>query len=180
MTSTRTSIVVFLLLFAADARPQEALIVPGVRVGAITAETGEADLISVFGRDRFSAHKVGMGEGNVCDGALIRFDNEESLAVAWRDRTTKTGVSQVVVRSRSLQTKEGLRVGLSLAEVESLNGKPLIINGFGWDYGGVVNSWEGGRLAPIGLTHDGDVRVWFATTREQETQLSRNEYASVS
>ena len=141
---------------------------------------GEAELISVFGRDRVSAHKIGIGEGYVCDGALIRLDNDETLAVAWPDHATKTGVSQVVVRSRSLQTQEALRVGLSLAEVESLNGKPLIIHGIGWDYGGVISSWEGGRLAPIGLTQNGGARVWFDASREQRAQLSGSEYGSVS
>jgi len=55
-----------------------------------------------------------------------------------------------------------------------------MINGFGWDYGGVISSWEGGRLAPIGLTQNGGARVWFAASRERRAQLSRSEYGTVS
>lgn len=41
----------------------------------------------------------------------------------------------------------GLRPGMSLAELVKLNGAPVSFYGVGWDYGGVVQDWRGGKLA---------------------------------
>ena len=58
------------------------------------------------------------------------------------------------------------------AEVERINGTPFQIYGFGWDYGGLVNSWNGGKLPEtLGLTFTytasevpeyllGEVQLW--------------------
>lgn len=39
--------------------------------------------------------------------------------------------------------------GTSLKELQRLNGKPFRLFGFSWDYGGLVESWQKGRL--VGL-----------------------------
>lgn len=37
-------------------------------------------------------------------------------------------------------SKSGIKVGMTLTELEELNGKPFTFMGFGWDYGGMVTS----------------------------------------
>lgn len=37
-------------------------------------------------------------------------------------------------------------LGSSLGQLERINGRPFRLAGFGWDYAGVVTSWEGGAL----------------------------------
>lgn len=41
----------------------------------------------------------------------------------------------------------GISIGSSLAEVQKANGKPFLVSGFEWDYGGFVTDWKGGALA---------------------------------
>ncbi len=41
----------------------------------------------------------------------------------------------------------GLRPGMSLEELVALNGAPVSFHGLGWDYGGTVADWHGGKLA---------------------------------
>ena len=45
---------------------------------------------------------------------------------------------------------DGLRIGLDLAALTVLNGRPFGFSGFGWDYGGSVVDWKGGAIAPDG------------------------------
>ena len=40
----------------------------------------------------------------------------------------------------------GLKVGMSLQELEAINGKPLSFYGFEWDNGGLVFDWNKGNL----------------------------------
>ena len=41
----------------------------------------------------------------------------------------------------------GLRPGMTLAELVTLNQAPVSFYGLGWDYGGTVHDWHGGALA---------------------------------
>lgn len=41
----------------------------------------------------------------------------------------------------------GLRPGMTLAELVALNGAPVSFYGLAWDYGGTVQDWHGGKLA---------------------------------
>lgn len=41
----------------------------------------------------------------------------------------------------------GVTIGSSLADVQKANGKPFLVNGFEWDYGGFVTDWKSGALA---------------------------------
>jgi len=40
----------------------------------------------------------------------------------------------------------GVTIGSSLADVQKVNGKPFLVSGFEWDYGGFVTDWKGGTL----------------------------------
>ena len=47
----------------------------------------------------------------------------------------------------------------SLRELEESNGRPFEFRGFGWDRGGTVTDWRGGRLEGVGA------RLNYATER---------------
>ncbi|UFZ06080.1 hypothetical protein LQG66_07190 [Bradyrhizobium ontarionense] len=40
----------------------------------------------------------------------------------------------------------GVTIGASLAAVQKANGKPFVVSGFGWDYGGFVTDFKNGTL----------------------------------
>ncbi len=44
------------------------------------------------------------------------------------------------------RTTHGIRRGMTLAEIEALNGRPFKLYGFGFDYGGTTLDWNGGSL----------------------------------
>jgi hypothetical protein len=72
-------------------------------------------------------------------------------------------------------------LGTSLRDLERTNGRPFVLTGFGWDYGGGVVDWRGGALA--GLLGDG-VRLFLAPPPPRRadgayaTVLGDREYAS--
>lgn len=44
---------------------------------------------------------------------------------------------------------EGIRLGNTVTDVEAANGAGFDLTGFGWDYGGYVQDWRGGKLAAL-------------------------------
>jgi hypothetical protein len=48
--------------------------------------------------------------------------------------------------SASWHTSEGIKIGSPFADLLKLNQQKITFSGFGWDYGGNINSYNGGKL----------------------------------
>lgn len=131
------------------------LIVPGKRIGPITAQSSLSDLQTYFGHANVLSQKINGLEGEAYDGVVI-FPNapEKRVEVIWKARA-KTPESVIIRENHDTDkspwhTAEGIRLGTSLATLETLNDGPLTLSGFGWDYGGTVLSWgDHGRLKTL-------------------------------
>jgi hypothetical protein len=67
-------------------------------------------------------------------------------------------VFDIRVMGKARKIENGLKTGMTVAEIEKINGKPFKIAGFDWDYGGYAN-FEGGKL-------DGKVSIRFSPSTE--------------
>ena len=125
-------------------------IVPGVRFGAITARTSEADLRRIYGRENVRDAEVGLGEGETLPGTVV-FPNDKSkkIEIVWKDKRRKRSPDfiQFYGDKSVWKTREGIGLGTSLKTLEKLNGRAFALAGFQWDYSGTVLSWKGGKLA---------------------------------
>jgi hypothetical protein len=137
------------------------LIVPGERVGPITATTSEELLESFFGPDNVEPIDVYVGEGFTEPGAAV-YPNDATrrVEVVWRD-DTRTAPREVRLRGNSTKwkTQEGISLGSTLKEIELLNGSPFRLLGFGWDYSGTITGCGRGHLSMLGVVdRDGTLR----------------------
>ena len=146
-----------LLIGSASAQKNDWLIVPGQRVGPITASTSRADLDTLFGKGNVRDSSLDGSE--VPEAATVVFGNDTSaaLAVTWdKERPsaihicfgTQTGPCK-------WRTASGVRIGLPLSELQKLNGKSFQLAGFASDGQGAVTSWRHGSLEedPAGCGH---------------------------
>lgn len=160
----------FLILpcFAA-AQTNDWLIVPGERVGPISAQTVRADVSRSFAPNAIEDDAIELDEGIVQPATLIsKGVASESLAIIWNGKDPGAHPKQIFLcRGRRRgecrwHTASGISDGTRLSELESLNGKPFTLSGFGMNYGGNVQSWDGGRLerlecgGRLTLTLDGE------------------------
>lgn len=128
------------------------LIVPGERVGPITAKTSEAMLETLFGPDNVERVDVSLGEGFTEPGAAVYpTDATRRIEVVWQDNT-RTAPREIRLTGGSSQwrTAKGISLGSTLKELERLNGFPFRVAGFGFDYGGTITGCGRGRLAMLG------------------------------
>jgi hypothetical protein len=130
------------------------LIVPGERVGPITATTSEAMLGTLFGAANVEPGDIGIGEGFTEPGAVIYGkDPAKRIEVLWRDATRTVADSVWISGAASdWKTSEGVSLGTALNDIERLNGGPFRLAGFDWDYGGTIVDCEGGQFKVIGCT----------------------------
>lgn len=126
--------------------PQDNTIVLGQRVGLIKPGMTSTDLERAYGKKNVKLMELPGPEGSTFAGAKLFEGTDRELEIAWDpEKEDKKVVSEVIVIGKAWTFANGLKEGMSLAEVEKINGKPFKVAGFGWDYGGYAN-FEGGKL----------------------------------
>ncbi|MFQ4135606.1 hypothetical protein PGN35_004740 [Nodosilinea sp. PGN35] len=121
---------------AAPSQPTDALVIPGERVGPITAQTSRADLAARYGEAALRDGPIALGEGTTEPGTVVNEGSDQQLAVVWQD------AAQIHPRlikdfGPAWQTPEGLGVGVPYAALQAALGD-FELYGFAWDYGGTL------------------------------------------
>ena len=158
----RPALLPALLLCAAVCTAQTApssndwLVVPGQRVGPVSAMTVRANLPGIFVANEIEDDEIELDEGQVFPATLIaKKVPSEALAIIWSGKGPGAHPKQIFL-CRGLRrgacrwhTSAGISEGTRLDELEKLNGKSFTISGFGANYGGNVQSWDGGSLESL-------------------------------
>lgn len=149
MRMTTTAALALFCATSAVAQQNDWLIVPGKRLGPITTETSRTTLVRLFGKSNVNDQDVDTGEGPEPATVVLAKDPSAALAILWQDDR----IDRVLVCFESefgpckWHTADGVSLGTSLPTLETLNGRPFVVEAWGSDGGGNVISWRGGRLA---------------------------------
>lgn len=113
--------------------------------GSFAADSSEARLIEAFGKENVVTGDVPGPEGSTLLATTI-FPNDPARTIefGWWDEEKHERVAYFTVPPGDT-APGGLRKGLTVKEVEALNGGPFQMYGFFWDYGGSAG-FEGGKL----------------------------------
>jgi hypothetical protein len=124
------------------------------------------------------------GEG-AFEATKIFANTEKEIEVYWKDGQEYKQVQDIVAKGHVEKdgrilpispwvSKVGLHLGMKMSEVIAMNGKTFTITGIGWDLGGNVISWEGGKLAKK------NVNIRFNDYSDNMGGLTEKEYESIS
>ncbi len=129
--------------------------IPGEKAGIITSTSSEQDLINRLGAENVSSHDTVYGaEGMFSIGTILYKGTSNEAHIVWKDTLNFKNPEYVEVgfaepgKENQVQwyVTNGVKVGTKLTELEQINGKSFNFSGFGWDYGGSVVDWNGGKL----------------------------------
>lgn len=131
-------------------------IVPGARVGLIDLKSATAaDVLEAYG-DLAQEDSIHLGEGIFEPGIVLFKGSKNRVDLYWDAAMASERPGFVSIYGENGQTDwsttNGITIGTTLEEVEKLNGQPFELYGFGWDYGGYVSDWKGGKLAGLGMS----------------------------
>jgi hypothetical protein len=116
--------------------------------GPFERNTTEASLKALFGAANVTHAQIDGPEGDTYPATvLFAKDASRTIRIVWNDDKARRGISDVTVTGAAWRGPRGLHVGATLAEIEKANGRAFSLLGFGWDYGGVINDWQGGALS---------------------------------
>lgn len=137
--------------------------------GPFAADSSEAKLIEAFGKENVVTGEVPGPEGSTVLATTV-FPNDETkkIEVGWWDEEGLTQLAYFTIPSADV-APQGVKTGMTVKEVEALNGAPFEMQGFWWDYGGYAN-FTGGKL---GAPEEGCiVSVRFAPAGEYPSDLN--------
>ncbi|MEP6632720.1 MAG: hypothetical protein ABJA62_00775 [Luteimonas sp.] len=124
-----------------------ALVLPG----SFAADTTVAQLQQRFGKANVSIAELPGAEGETARGIeLFAKDSTRHAYVYFQDERSLHGLSMVSVDGAGSRwtLDNGVRIGMTMAELVKRNAAPIVFTGFDWDYGGYVSDWSNGKLAP--------------------------------
>lgn len=132
--------------------PNNFYCIPGVQAGAVKANSSEASLKELLGAENVVRDSVYIGEGYYEKGTTLFKGTPEEAQILWKDTINYAKPASVMIRSAEGKPSQwlvdsGIIMGMTLNEVEKINGKPFKVAGFGWDYGGFATDWQRGKLA---------------------------------
>jgi hypothetical protein len=119
--------------------------------GAFAKNSNHLKLMQAFQPKNVEYGEV-AGAGGTKLNATILFpkDPKRHLEVLWQNEPARSDTSLIVITGQSTWTgPKGLRLGLTLAALEKLNGKAFRLSGFDQPDGSAVLDWQGGALASL-------------------------------
>ncbi|WP_137455144.1 hypothetical protein [Halomicronema hongdechloris] len=114
----------------------EPVVIPGERVGPITATTSRETLANLVGAEHLRDESIPVGEGFSEPATVVDLGPEYGVTLTWTD-DSRTRIATARGFGSAWETPEGIGVGLSFAELKTILGS-FQVYGFAWDYGGSV------------------------------------------
>lgn len=115
--------------------------------GPFARDTDHKRLVAAFGRENVIQKTVYEPEGlEVRASIVFPKDPVRRLVVLWSDEKALRRPARIDLEGSGWSGPGELRIGSSIGAVEVVNGRPFVLYGFQWDYGGRIESWNGGRL----------------------------------
>ena len=119
--------------------------------GVFGPDSSEALLIETYGAQNVVTGMVPGAEGEeMLATTVFPNDPDKAMRFAWLNDSTREGLGFVDLPP-SIDGPRGVHVGMTVAEVLAINGKPFNVGGFWWDYGGYAQI-EQGALANTELS----------------------------
>ena len=138
----------------AAAAPAKSSAAAGMHVvacsGPFSKDSSNLKLAMVFDSRNVSFEDVDVGGTKVGASVLFTKDPKRRLEIWWQNPASRSGLYLILINGQSTWSGPGgLKLGLTLAELEKLNHKPFKLKGFEKDNTATVSDWDGGALAKI-------------------------------
>lgn len=140
---------------APTARPAARKPAPPSRViacgGVFARDSSHLKLATFFGADAITWGQVDGPDGTKLNASVLYpADPKRRLEVLWNLEASRSDLQLIAINGQSTWVApRGLKLGLTLAALEKINGRPFKLAGFGGEDAGLVASWEDGALAKL-------------------------------
>ncbi|MBK6936159.1 MAG: hypothetical protein IPH18_04205 [Chitinophagaceae bacterium] len=118
--------------------------------GIITEKTSKEELVAAFGAENVKDETIC---GPECIDSIrvtkVFPGTQKEFVIHWKDNLYHKSIRLVESNQQEdpHYSSYGIKRKTSLKELLTINGKKISFMGFGWDYGGYIQSYNGGKLS---------------------------------
>jgi hypothetical protein len=119
--------------------------------GAFAKNSSHIRLAQIFGLQNVAFTQVdGPDNSKLMASVLYPKDPKQHLEVLWGNDASRSNTRLIVINGQSTWAgPKGLHLGMPIAALEKLNGKPFPIAGFDQENAGQALDWQGGALEKL-------------------------------
>jgi hypothetical protein len=118
--------------------------------GNFAKDSSHLKLATAYKTENVEFMEVESGSTKVMATVLFPKDPKRRLEIWWENEAARQGIHLIVFNGQTTWTApKGLRLGMPIATVERLNGKPFKIKGLDKDGIAAVSDWQSGGLASL-------------------------------
>jgi len=118
--------------------------------GPFSKDSSNLKLAMLFDSRNVTFTDVDLNGSRIGASILFPKDPKRRLEIWWSNSTNRSGIYLILINGQSTWgAPGGMRLGLTLAELEKLNHKPFKLKGFDKDNVATVSGWDGGALATL-------------------------------
>jgi hypothetical protein len=118
--------------------------------GAFAKDSNHLKLTMTYDLKNIDFAEVDTGSGKTMASIIFPTDPKRRHEVWWSDQNKRKDTYLIAINGHSTWAGPGgLRLGLSIADLEKLNRKPFKLKGFDKDGIASVTDWDGGTLAAL-------------------------------
>jgi len=150
----RVIFLILLTIFSSLAVATDYIMIPHVKAGLIQAGWDMNDVKAKLKPHDYKRSQEIENDGGVLEVLTLFPNSKNRLMVELSGKDNNLTLGKTCQIGSLWKTTSNLKVGSSLAEVEAVNGRSVIISGWGWDFGGEMTSNRGGY-------YDGPM-LWFS------------------
>lgn len=120
---------------------------PEKGIGDITKKSTEKQLQDAYGRGNVTRIALEDENGRMNPVSRVHLSENETVDVFWSNEDFTEVWRVVITNSADVWSEDKVKIGMSLSELEDVNGGAFKLIGFSRDLLGVSTSWEGGMLS---------------------------------
>ncbi|MCK4260549.1 MAG: DUF4431 domain-containing protein [Halanaerobiales bacterium] len=104
--------------------------------------------IFLFGSKYVKRTRVHIGEGYYEEGTVVFENTKDEIFILWKNTEDAKNPAQIKITdpNSGWVLNDRITIGMPVKELVKINGRDFMFWGFGWDYGGQVESWNDGKI----------------------------------
>jgi hypothetical protein len=118
--------------------------------GPFSKDSSNLKLAITFDPKNITYSDITVSGSPVGSSVLYAKDPKHRLEIWWQNQSNRSGIYLILINGQSTWAAPGgMRLGLTLADLEKLNHKPFKLKGFDKDNTATISDWDGGALATL-------------------------------
>ncbi|AEA42977.1 hypothetical protein [Fluviicola taffensis] len=139
--------------------------------GLVKLTDNYQQVVAKYGSENVIDQELDQFEsGNIVTATIVNKGKRDEFIIYWDSLHERITSIEATNPESPFRDEFGIGVGTTLEELVQINGKPITCNGFLWEFGGLITSFNQGKLK--GPAENRTVSYWLELKEDNEPNMA--------